>query len=46
MRLKLLQKEQFIKTAEAAGDLIDNKIPNAVVKSYHGKITGFSNSPQ
>ena len=46
MRLKLLQKEQFIKTAEAAGDLIDNKIPNAVVKSYHGKITGVSNSPQ
>ena len=46
MRLKLLQTEQFKKTAEATGGLIDNKIPNAVVKYYHGKITGVSNSPQ
>ena len=32
MHLKLLQKEQFKKTSEATGDLIDNKIPNWITK--------------
>ena len=30
MHLKLLQKEQFKKTAEATGDLISNKIANKI----------------
>ena len=32
MRLKLLQKESFKKTAEATGNLIDNKIANKMKK--------------
>ena len=37
MRVKLLQKEQLKKKAEARGDLIGNKIAN--------KIMGISKSP-
>ena len=32
MHLKLLQKEQFEKTAEATGDLISNKIANKITR--------------
>ena len=32
MYLKLLQKEQFKKTAEGTDDLIGNKIPNKIKK--------------
>ena len=33
MRLKLLQKEQFKKTAESTGDLIGNNISNKITKA-------------
>ena len=33
MRLELLQKERFKKTADAIGDLIGNKIPNKIRKA-------------
>ena len=46
MYLKLFQKEEF-KTAKATGDLIGNKIPDVVDKSYDSKITKVSRtSPQ
>ena len=32
MHLKLLQKEQFKKTAEATGDLVPNKIANKITR--------------
>ena len=32
MHLKLLQKEQFKKTAEATGDLVRNKIANKITR--------------
>ena len=37
--LKTTSKRVFQKTAEATGDLIGNKIVDAVAKSYAGKIT-------
>ena len=46
MHLKLLQKEQFKKQAEATGDLIGNKIANAVAKSDDSKITKVSKNSQ
>ena len=33
MRLKLLQKESFKKTAGATGDLIENKIADRITRS-------------
>ena len=33
MQLKILQKEQFKKTAEGSGDLIGNKITDKVTKA-------------
>ena len=35
---------EYQKTAEATGDLIGNKISDAVAKSYDGKITKVSRS--
>ena len=35
---------EYQKTAEATGDLIGNKIADAVAKSYDGKITKVSRS--
>ena len=38
---------EYQKTAEGTGDLIGNKIADAVAKSYNGKITKVSrSSPQ
>ena len=37
--LKTTSKRVIQKTAAATGDLMDNKIADAVAKSYHGKIT-------
>ena len=34
MHLKLLRKKQFKKITETTSDLIDNKIADAVAKSY------------
>ena len=46
MHLKLSQKQEF-ETAKATGDLIGNEIPDAVAKSWDGKITKFlKTSPQ
>ena len=45
--LKTNSKRLIQKTAEATGDLIGNKISDAVAKSHDGKITKVSkNSPQ
>ena len=43
---KTASKRTIEKTAEATGDLIGNKIANVVGKSYDGKITRVSESPQ
>ena len=43
---KTASKRTIQKTAEATGDLFDNKIDNVVGKSYDGKITRVSKSPQ
>ena len=40
--LKTISKRAIQKTAETTGDLIDNKIVNAVAKSYDGIITKVS----
>ena len=45
--LKTTSKKAIQKTAEATGDLIGNKIADAVAKLYNGKITRVSKaSPQ
>ena len=38
MHLKLSQKQEF-ETAKATGILISNEIPDAVAKSWDGKMT-------
>ena len=43
---KTSSKKVIQKTAEAPGDLIGNKIFNAVAKSYDGKITKVSKNSQ
>ena len=43
MQLKLPQKEQFKKTAEGTGNLINNKTADAVTKTYDGRITSLKN---
>ena len=46
MHLKLSQKQEF-ETAKATGDLIGSEIPDAVAKSWDGKITKvLKTSPQ
>ena len=44
--LKTSSKRVIQKTAEATGDLIGNKIANAAVKSYDGRITKNSKYSQ
>ena len=49
-RLKLLQKEQFKKTAEATGDLTDNKFAGKITKvlktSAHKKSETVTNEEE
>ena len=45
MHLKNLQKEQLKKKLIATVDLISNKIPNVLAKSYDGKIMAVSKNP-
>ena len=44
--LKTASKRVILKTAEATGDLMGNKIADAVDKSYDGKITKVSKSSE
>ena len=44
--IKTSSKRVIEKTGEATGDLICNKIANAVAKSYDGRITKVSKNSQ
>ena len=46
IHIKLFEKEILKKTAETTGDLIGNKIPDAVAKFYDGEITKISKISQ
>ena len=46
MQLKLPQKEQFKKTAEGTGNLINNKTADAVTKTQTVELQVSSTSPQ
>ena len=46
MRLKLPQKEQLRKWAEATSDLIGNKIDDSVARSYDGRTRKISQNTQ